>query len=258
MAIDSRIEAYRTALENDRRASPNAGGMAALRLATVFVKNILLGPYAKAAIDAKGDLFQRSLCNLEELLAVVEAEFNYVHCRIDELSAASEAHRRFREEELPGLAVDACHKAEATRAKDRIHRIGRILVNSLVADQPPLADEVEELMRLATILDDRDVFVIGLIYAAQHRLLCLDGRAERDAADDAWPDTWHRAAQASIPAGEFESRCSKLAGLGLIRLLNITKIDVPRGIQPSPPPFGLLKRGADFVELACPEIAKES
>jgi hypothetical protein len=55
------------------------------------------------------------------------------------------------------LVEDGLKKAEQTRAKERVQRIGQILANSLVRVPVPNADDVEEMMRIAMELSDSEV-----------------------------------------------------------------------------------------------------
>ena len=48
------------------------------------------------------------------------------------------------------LFVDATRKAESTRAEDRVRRVGIILANAIIEKGRANADEIEELMRVAT------------------------------------------------------------------------------------------------------------
>jgi hypothetical protein len=72
-------------------------------------------------------------------------------------------HRAFAHEFWPTLLTDGLRRAAQTRAKDRIARIAIILSNSLVEETAPAADHVEEMMRIAMDLADRDVLALKLI-----------------------------------------------------------------------------------------------
>ena len=72
-----------------------------------------------------------------------------------ETLSTEEAHHRT--ETARELILDGARKAEATRARERVKRIGLILANAMIEPKPTEADEIEELMRVATELSDRDV-----------------------------------------------------------------------------------------------------
>jgi hypothetical protein len=80
---------------------------------------------SEAAVDW---VSRRQDKNREELLAVIAEEVKYRGSQIEELRTTSDEHRRFIEEEMPGLVLDGLRRAEQTRAKERIRRLGRILV----------------------------------------------------------------------------------------------------------------------------------
>ncbi len=242
MAIDEPLDAFRTALENDKRAAPNEGGKLVVSAAAAIVKHLALGPYGGAALDAVGLLVQRRISNLEELLETVDHEFKYHRRLIDQLSAASEAHRRFRQEDLPGLILDACHKAEDTRARDRIRRIGRILVNSLTVDPPPMADDVEELMRAAMALEDRDVLLLNELCRRRAEWWDDDrGRAEPHDTEDTDAADVELAALVGSP-GDLASSIAKLQSFGFIDPLLGSEVTVPG--------YVLLDKARRFVRFA--------
>src|SRR6185437_1020562 len=62
-----------------------------------------------------------------------------------------------REEVSKDLLLDAARRAENTRSKERVKRIGIILANGIVEAQPIDGDEIEEMMRVAMELSDRDI-----------------------------------------------------------------------------------------------------
>jgi len=97
------------------------------------------------------------------MVGVLAAELRRVSAQVEELMNASEAHRAFAHEDWPALLKDGLRRAEQTRAKDRIARIAIILSNALVEEAVPAADDVEEMMRVAMDLADRDVLALKLI-----------------------------------------------------------------------------------------------
>ena len=149
--VDNPIDAAKSILASEEREhSP-------VRMYAARVAEFVPGLIGKALLKV---LSENSAKKLEYLIEVLNQEFVYLHERVDRLLSESAEHRQFAEHVWPALALDALRKTEQTRSKDRIRRIGEILGRSLVQAVPPQGDEVEEMMRVAVDLSDRDVLLL--------------------------------------------------------------------------------------------------
>jgi len=125
----------------------------------------------------------------------------------------------------------------ATRAKERVERIARILSNS--AQDGPLTtpDDVEE-MSVAMELSDRDVAFLRKLVNAQGRMLDNHDRLTRHASYTTWP--WGEALNA-----ELDSVFSKLESYGLVsRIAPPNNLNIQADFQNR---YALLKKGLRFT-----------
>jgi len=130
----------------------------------------------------------------------------------------TEQHREFAQKEWPALAIDGLRRAQQTRARDRIARIAAILANSLVEQRVATPDDVEEMMRIAMELGDRDILAMKLIAES------ASGSSWSDRLS--WQHAWDLFKRLPWRANGFfdsdvESVCSKLASFGLLARLDI-------------------------------------
>src|SRR4029077_7259259 len=111
----------------------------------------------------------------------------YVGAKIQKLLGDNEAQRRFIENELPALTVDALRRAEQCRAKERIARLARILSHAAEVGAADGADSIEEMMIVATGLSELDVLILrqaGLEYSSE--ISAHPREAQRAVASRAW------------------------------------------------------------------------
>jgi hypothetical protein len=106
-------------------------------------------------------LDRREASNREELLSAMLERVREHSSVLVRVAAQSEDHARFFKEEFPGLVVEAVRRSETVRSKERIRRFAAILTHSLEVGHKDGADYVEEMLRIATELSDRDVKVLG-------------------------------------------------------------------------------------------------
>jgi hypothetical protein len=160
MPIDDPTSALQSLNDSeDRQRSPIS------KYAKQFLRAVKLfcpgGELPLAAVEAASEwVGRREEENRKELVDVIAQELQYRGNQIDILLAESGEHRRFMEEEMPALLLDALRRAEQTRAKDRIRRLGHILVNAAEVGHENGADYVEDLMKVALELSHRDLLVL--------------------------------------------------------------------------------------------------
>jgi hypothetical protein len=150
---------------------------------------------------------------------------------------------RISEEVLGPLLADAARKAENTRAKDRVRRIGLILANAMIETTPANADEIEELMRVATELSDRDVELLRELVRIEGGVVKSQGRISRYDAHMRWEQGWW----GSRLLPELDSVFSKLESYGLVsRIAPPNNQNIMADYQNR---YVLLPKGARFVDL---------
>jgi hypothetical protein len=150
---------------------------------------------------------------------------------------------RMSEEVLGPLLVDAARKAENTLGKERVRRIGLILANAMIETGPADADEVEELMRVATELSDRDVELLRELVRIEGDAVRSQGRIPRYDARNRWEQGWW--GTRVLP--ELDSVFSKLESYGLAsRIAPPNNQNIMADYQNR---YVLLPKGARFVDL---------
>jgi hypothetical protein len=141
------------------------------------------------------------------------------------------------------LLVDGMRKAEQTRAAQRVRRIGRILTNAAFEVGPPEADEIEEMMRVAMELSDRDVDFLGELVRIEGRIVRAQGRAERHSAYT----IWEQGRWGTRVDPELDSVFSKLESYGLVaRLAPPNNLNIMADVQNR---YVLLPKGLRFADL---------
>jgi hypothetical protein len=138
------------------------------------------------------------------------------------------------------IALDVLRRAERTRAKKRVRRLGAILVRAAEVGPQGGADYAEEMMRIAMELAERDVAVLMALCAAQEAFV-NSGVIQREQVNEAWR---HRPPR--IPGmgeNEIQSICAKLQSFGLAT--RIERNDFKPGS--SEIPNALLQKGLDFI-----------
>jgi hypothetical protein len=148
-----------------------------------------------------------------------------------------------REEISKELLLDAARKAESTRAKARVKRIGLILANAIVEPKPTDADEVEEMMRVAMELSDRDIVFLGELTRIEGSLLQTQDHIPRYEAHTRWElGFW-----GNLVFPEADSVFSKLESYGLVaRIPPPNNLNIMADFQNR---YVLLPKGARFVTL---------
>jgi hypothetical protein len=156
----------------------------------------------------------------------------------------SDQETRMSEEVLGPLLLDAFRKAENTRAEDRVRRIGLILANAMIETARKDSDEIEEMMRVAMELSDRDIhFLKELMKLEGHMLEGELKRIPRHAAHVKWIEgPWGERVDP-----ELDSVFNKLESYGLVsKIAPPNNFNIMADYQNR---FVLLPKGARFVVL---------
>jgi len=210
-------------------------------------------PFDKIAERLKEHLAADSL---ERIRLMVETCMNEVRKHDDEIRRLRETltaeESQGRVEVLRELLLDAGRKAESTRAKERVKRIGLILANAAVESKPTDADEVEEMMRVAMELSDRDIEFVRELMKIQASMLQTQDHIPRYQAHASWE---HGFWGLRIDP-EIDSVFSKLESYGLAaRIPPPNNLNISADFQNR---YVLLKKGTRFVTLIREAAAHQS
>jgi len=176
--------------------------------------------------------------NSAYLLSIVVEEVKRLSLMLDKLPAQ---HQEFLDRDWVPLLIDADRKARATRAKERVARIGRIISNSALVGPATPADDVEELMRIAMELTDRDVGYLRKLATAHGTQVREQGRITRYTAHMMWP--WREALDP-----ELDSTFSKLESYGLVsQIPPPNNLNIQADFQNR---YVLLRKGLNFIDFA--------
>jgi hypothetical protein len=240
MAIDNPIDALKQQFEmEDLSVSPVTKGL--LRVATLLP---LGWPINKAIELLTGNLAAQSLERYRLLLETCCEENGRQQNEIAKLrETLTPEQLQARAKVAVELLLDAARKAESTRARDRVKRIGLIFANAIVEPGPVEADEVEEMMRVAMELGDHDIKLLAKLVRIEGPMLETRDHIPRYDAYLKWEDgSW---GNHILP--EVESGFSKLESYGLVsRLAPPNNLNITADFQHR---YVLLKKGMRFVTL---------
>jgi len=128
------------------------------KLASIASAFPLPYPFDKLVEKIKGRLTSDAQERIELMLEACIDETNRQAARAGNLQTRmDEKEAQNRRDVLSELVIDAARKAENTRSKERVKRVGTILANAAFETKPTDADEIEEMMRVAMELGDGDV-----------------------------------------------------------------------------------------------------
>lgn len=239
MSIKDPIDALEKHFENEDRSSDPV----VQRLARLASELPLPWPADKGISWITGRLAANRIERIELMLAVIRDELRRHEDQLQVISQAPREETQHRLAEWLTLVEDGAKKAERTRAKERVERIGKILAKSLLLIPAPDADDVEEMTRIAMDLSDHDVDLLNELVRVQSALLGANGRVPRFQAWTSWPKgRWGIA-----PDGNADSVFSKLESFGLVsRLAPPNNLNISAEIQDR---YGLLRKGLEFVRF---------
>jgi hypothetical protein len=232
-------------------ASDDRQGLPVPDIANDFLRGLrLFYPVtAVPAVAVEGALHwvsRRKHANRDELVGVLAEEMKYRGKQIEHLVEASEEHRRFMADEMPGLLLDGLRKAETARAKGRVAHLARILAHTAEAGPRTGADYAEEMMRIALELSERDVATLREIARHDARPAAGETRPVRGSEMQRWYSIdWYKL---GFSEHEVESICGKLFGLGLLAPLLSAENRPPYSTSSVPVnAYELLHKGRDLL-----------
>lgn len=232
MAIDDPISAVEKYLELESQTSDPV----LARLAAFAEILNLPWPVGPAAQKVLGKLAADRMEKVELTLEAVKDELRRQQSKLESLSRDPD-----RIEEWWGLVQDGLKRAEDTRAKSRVTRIGRILAKSLTVAPKPPADDVEEMMRTATELSDYEVELLYELVRIEGSLVSTNGRITSYDATQRWP----QGAWGDTHDSGRESAFAKMESLGLVSRLN--QPNTLNVFADPPNRYALLKKGLEFI-----------
>jgi hypothetical protein len=203
MTINDPISAVEKHLELESQATDPV----LARLAAFAEMLNLPWPVSAVAQKVLGRLAADRLEKVELTLSVLKDELRRHEGQLKALSGEAD-----RIAEWWALVQDGLKKAEQTRAKSRVTRIGRILAKSLTDSPTPPADEVEEMMRTAMELSDYEIELLGELVRIEGDAVRASGRISRY---DAW-QRWTSGTWGDRLDGNIDSAFAKLESFGLV------------------------------------------
>jgi hypothetical protein len=196
-------------------------------------------PFDKLAEKLKERLASDSAERITLMLGACIEETNRQAQRIENI----QKQVQIQPEVLTELVMDAARKAENTRSKERVKRIGWILANAAFETKPTDADEIEEMMRVAMELSDRDIELLRELVRIEGEAVRTKGRLERY---DAYT-RWEQGQWGTRLDPELDSVFSKLESYGLVsRLAPPNNLNLMADFQNR---YVLLGKGARFAQL---------
>jgi hypothetical protein len=236
MPIDDPLSAAQTQINADERSSSPEW---IVQVAKTVAH--LTGSEAVAAF-LESKMVHRKQENTAYLVEVLISEFRALEERVGELK--DEAHLSFVKTELPGLLLEAYRRTRETRSRERIRRIGKIVVHAVEVGPSKPGDVAEEMMRIASEVSDEEVAVLREIYDAQVKDLAKYGRPDINEVNGSWKLL---ISQHSLFSGtDIQSICAKLQSFGLVTMVE----RIPTMLDLYTTPYGLLSRGREFIEYA--------
>lgn len=202
-------------------------------------------PFDKAVEVLKGHLAADSLARIRLMLETCMTEVCKHEDEIKQLRETKTAEEsQAREGVSRDLLLDAARKAESTRAKERLKRIGLILANAVVESKATDADEIEEMMRVAMELSDRDIEFVRELMRIEGSALQTQNHISRYDAHT----KWEQGSWGTHIDPEIDSVFSKLESYGLVaRLAPPNSLNIMADFQNRY--YVLLKKGLRFVTL---------
>jgi hypothetical protein len=243
MTIDDPIKALQQQFENEERSSDPVLPRVA-KLISALPSSSPVGQVVRGLSDALlGHLQADRIEKMDLLINTIIDEFRRLEKRLDEMAEQSSVMKARFERWVP-LVVDGLNRAERTRAEDRIVRIGLILTNSFVDSSPIESDKIEEMMRIAMELSDRDIQFLKALVTLQGGIVETQGRIDRFNAWMSWPKgPWGERVD-----GEIDTVFGKLESFGLaVRLAPPNNLTINADFQNR---YALLREGLDFARFA--------
>jgi len=273
VAIDNPLDQAQAQLAAEERDRSLALGV--LASASIFVRAfralttaVASGNPAELLDTLKGYAESRAAENVRYLLEIVISE---VRAQSERFSELDRRQQEYLDRDWPGLLLDTERKARATRAQEKVGRLARIVSSAAFEDPPAPPDRTEELLRIATNLDELDVRILTVLVNGQRLGFTPEfGRVNDDAANNYWghgDSLYHGGPGAvtkqfgesaistrlGVSEGELQSVCAKLQSFGLVIPVERNQFTNFKGTVP----YAVLARGIEFVDAIRSHVASE-
>jgi len=208
-------------------------------------------PFNKVVEMLKARLVAGSSERIGLMLETCMAEVRKHETKIKELSQGKPTEEvKAREEVSTDLLLDAARKAENTRARERVKRIGLILANAVLEPKRADADEAEEMMRVAMELSDRDIEYLRELIRIEGSVLDTQDHVPRYDAHQRWEQGFW----GTRINPEVDSVFSKLESYGLVaRIPPPNNLNILADYQNR---YVLLKKGLRFAAVTSQGAAR--
>jgi hypothetical protein len=140
--------------------------------------------------------------------------------------------------------VEAVSKAQETGSKERIDRLGLVVVASILKGPSSSIDLADEMIRVSVEVSAQDVDVLATIYSVQAQgLIHLDFLPEQNLANSTWRQL--QSSHSLFRSSAIHSICAKLQSLGLIAQVE----RIPTTLDLTSIPYSVLRNGAEYLQL---------
>jgi hypothetical protein len=234
MAIDDEIDAARTQIEFGRIS-------AAPKVVTTILEGLAAFglPVKSASFLMKKGSEKRE----DNTLYLLEAVISQVHRLQNEFQRFSDAHKQFIEDQFPRLMIEAVSKAERTGSRERIERLGMIVVHTLRQGPEADLDQTDEMLRVSVELSAADVDILVAIYSVEFiELAPMNFLPDKNVANRSWKQL--QSLYPIFASPEVHSTCAKLQSLGLVTQVPV----IPTMLDLTSIPYAILRNGAQYVE----------
>jgi hypothetical protein len=165
------------------------------------------GVFAVAANIVADDADRRQ----RELISCLHDEF---HSR-GFTQEVLEERLKYWDESIHELLAEAVVRASEAKSTERVRRIARLLTTIILSTESIQVEEARVMLEIAGSLFDMDAFVLGRMYAAQHKdVERRQGHPESNDVVASWRKL--RDEHSEFREGTINSSCSRLQSHGLI------------------------------------------
>jgi hypothetical protein len=209
-----------------------------------IASHLPLGPFGKPIGWLKDRIAAQSAERNRLLLETIEDEVKKHASELERTKTViAENVERTSPQAMLELLLDAVRKAENTRSKERVKRIALILFNAVAEPKTADEDEVEEMMRVAMEVSDRDIAFLRELVKIEGTQLETRNHIPRYDAHTFWTNGFW--GDRVMP--EIDSVFNKLESYGLVaRIPPPNNMNIMAEIQSR---YVLLPKGARFVVL---------
>lgn len=210
----------------------------------------LTWPFDSVVAKLKDRISADSNDRIRIMLETCKEEILKQQCEIDALKMSLSAEESEQRADIArDLISDAARKASNTRAIERVRHIGTILANGTTEAKPTDSDEIEEMMRIAMELNDRDISHLRELVRVEGTLVERSGRIERYTGHTMWEQCYW----GTRLDGELDSVFSKLVSYGLVaQIPPPSNLNIMADFQNR---YILLKKGLRFVNLVKQKVS---